>query len=389
MESRIMRVFYGNDCLPYKNSARTVHYPIVGNSFVGASNIVQIRFYVRDIGGVDDISWVAMSKLPNGKLGSQILNEIVYDERLDEYYIALDLSSYYTQYKGDVYIALNGYQGDFTLEQDEETGIYRVVDGTPYIMVTGSIKVAINYAPQLQPGADIDINNMQLILGLISDKASIRTTIQVVDNISQADLSGYNAGQLFYDLYSKQYYEKTLIAPYYDFAENGSGILGSKRTIVRYNIDFTTVTINNLLTLAQGRVVIANDGTDDYLVRFETSTNTVRFTDLSTLETWCANSSQLSFSTPISNLITSTYLDVLATQEWTQELLPITDSEEPGSAINRQVWLDPTDDLETTLLNAIRPINGFNIPTIETNSGTFRLPSEERTNEIFTIPEEN
>ena len=38
MESRIMQVFYGNDCLPYKDSARQVHYPIVGSSFIGTNN---------------------------------------------------------------------------------------------------------------------------------------------------------------------------------------------------------------------------------------------------------------------------------------------------------------------------------------------------------------
>lgn len=349
MESRIMQVFYGNDCLPYKDSARSVHYPIVGNSFVGASNIVQIRFYVRDIGGVNNVSWVAMSKLPNGKLGSQILNNIALDEELNEYYIALDLSSYYTQYKGDVYIALNGYQGDVRLEQDEDTGIYRVIEGTPYIMATGSIKLSVNYAPQLQPGADIEIDDMQLILGLIGEKANINTTIQVVADISQEDLSDYEVGQLFYDLSDKQYYQRVTIAPYYEVAENGNGLLGSKRTIIRYVLDFSTTTIQNLLQIVQGRMAIISTGTVDYLVKFELLTNTVRITDLTTLKTWCATNTQLSFNSTISSLINDTYLENLATQEWSLEsFTPYVSYDAPVN--ENKVWIDTdeTNDQQQT-----------------------------------------
>lgn len=233
MESRIMQVFYGNDCLPYKDSARSIHYPIVGNSFIGASGTTQIRFYVRDIGGVNNVSWVAISKLPNGQIGNQVLSTIALDSELNEYYVALDLGSYYTQLKGDVYISLNGYQGGIQVEQDAETGIY-TINGTPIIEATGSIKLAINYAPQLPLGHHFQIDDLQQILGLMSEKANIVNTVQVVADISQEDLSGYDNDQLFYDIQTKRYYKKTTESPYYILVEDNAGILGSDRVLVRY-----------------------------------------------------------------------------------------------------------------------------------------------------------
>ena len=207
MESKIMQVFYGHDCLPYKDKERSVHFPIVGNSFLGANNTTQIRFYVRDIGGVNNVSWVVVSKLPNGKIGNEILSQIAYDSEVGEYYVAFNLSAYYTNLKGDVYISLNGYQGQIQVETDQETNISTIV-GTPTIQATGSIKLAINYAPQLPLGQHFNISDLQQILGLISAKANVVNTVQVVADISQEDLSGYDEGQLFYDLASKQYYEK-------------------------------------------------------------------------------------------------------------------------------------------------------------------------------------
>ena len=208
MESKVLRVFYGNDCLPYKDSARSVHYPIVGNSFIGANNTTQIRFYVRDIGSVNNVSWVAISKLPNGKIGNEVLSSIHLDSELNEYYVALDLSSYYTQVKGDVYISLNDYQGQVQVEQDSDTGIYTIV-GSPLIEATCSIKLAINYAPQLPLGQHFNISDIQQMLGLISEKANIVNTVQVVADISQEDLSGYDDGQLFYDISTQSYMKKT------------------------------------------------------------------------------------------------------------------------------------------------------------------------------------
>ena len=270
MESRIMQVFYGNDCLPYKDSARSVHYPIVGNSFVGANNTTQIRFYVRDIGGVNNVTWVAISKLPNGKIGNQVLSGIHLDSDLNEYYVALDLSSYYTQLKGDVYISLNGYQGGVQVSQDSETGIYSVV-GTPTIEATGSIKLAINYSTQLPLGQHFNISDLQQVLGAMSDKANVVNTVQVVANISQTDLSGYDVGQLFYDLTTKAYYKKNVSS--YELVES-VGVLANNNVLVRYNLT-SPKTVSQMWFLFDNRLFVLRTGNYDYLYQVLSPTNNV------------------------------------------------------------------------------------------------------------------
>lgn len=205
MQQKIMSVFYGNDRLPYKDAQRTVHYPIAnGDLFCGANNTTQIRFYVDQIGGTSNVQWVATSKLPNGQIGNKVLSSPKYDEELGEHYLELDLSSYYTSIKGDVYIALNGYQGGVNIEEDEDTGIWSI-SGTPTIQATGSIKLGINYAPQTIPGTHFGVSDLQQILGALSGKANISDTIIVVDNES-GDFSGYDEGQLIYSKYSKEYF---------------------------------------------------------------------------------------------------------------------------------------------------------------------------------------
>ena len=177
MESRIMQVFYGNDCLPYKDIDRTVHYPIVGNSFVGASNTTEIRFYVDQIGSADD-TWVANSKLPNGKIGNQILTK-GHDSELDLDYVALTLSSFYTQAKGDLYISLNGFYGGVEVvgldENGEETDVESdivtySIKGIPTIQATGCIKIAINYATPLQDQDEIEEITLARLLAEIGTK---------------------------------------------------------------------------------------------------------------------------------------------------------------------------------------------------------------------------
>ena len=286
MESRIMQVFYGNDCLPYKDSARSVHYPIVGNSFIGASGTTQIRFYVRDIGGVNNVSWVAISKLPNGQIGNQVLSTIALDSELGEYYVALDLGSYYTQLKGDVYISLNGYQGGIQVEQDAGTGIY-TISGTPIIEATGSIKLAINYAPQLPLGHHFQIDDLQQVLGLISEKANVVNTVQVVANITTEDLSGYDSSQLFYDLTRGIYYKKTITSPYYA-PVNNIGMLGS--SVILCRIDATDFTYTQAWNLFNNHTFIAHLNDKDYLCQFDDLDDLLfRAVDLLTLKTYYAN----------------------------------------------------------------------------------------------------
>ena len=42
MEKRITQVFYGNDLLPYKDSERSVHYPLVSGTFAGSHNTKEV-----------------------------------------------------------------------------------------------------------------------------------------------------------------------------------------------------------------------------------------------------------------------------------------------------------------------------------------------------------
>lgn len=308
MESRIMQVFYGNDCLPYKDSARSVHYPIVGNSFLGANGTTQIRFYVRDIGGVNNVSWIAISKLPNGKIGNQVLSSIHLDSELNEYYIALDLSSYYTQLKGDVYISLNGYQGGVQVEEDEDTGIYTIV-GTPIIEATGSIKLAINYAPQLPQGQHFNISDLQQILGALSDKANIVNTVQVVADISDIDLTGFDIGQLFYDLDTKQYYEK--ISDGFKQVDD-VGVLASNNVLVRYTCDFSSFTFQQAKSLFGYKMFILNNLNNniDYLCQFLKTGNiySIKLFRLVDFTSWYATTTDFSLDNEINDLINSSYV---------------------------------------------------------------------------------
>lgn len=208
MTTKTLSIFYGADNLPYKDSAREIHFPLVGNTFNGANNTTTIRFYVDRIGGVDSVTWLVVSKLPNGQIGNEVLNSnnAVYDEELGEHYIEFSLSSYYTTLKGDVYLSLNGYQGGVEVEQDEDTGVYSIY-GTPTIQATGVVKIGINYAPQVLPGSHFNTTDLQQVLGLISDKANISDTIILLDSLA-ADISGFNVGQVFFDKQFKSYWVK-------------------------------------------------------------------------------------------------------------------------------------------------------------------------------------
>lgn len=165
MSSNIMKVYYGVDRLPYKDSARSVHYPIVGQEFKGASDITEIRFYVDRIGGTENTLWVANTKLPNGNIGYKKL-EATRDSEIGEYYVSLSLSQFYTQYKGDVYISLNGYQGGVELHEEED-GNYTLV-GNPIMSATGSIKLTVAYSVQPLPSDIYEYISLDDILAYIS-----------------------------------------------------------------------------------------------------------------------------------------------------------------------------------------------------------------------------
>ena len=172
MKTKVLQVFYGADALPYKDKERTVHFPIVGNAIQNANNTTQIKFYFdRLIEENEQTTFVAVSKLPNGKIGSKIL-ETYDDEELCEQYALLDLDSFYTQYKGDVFISLQCYQGGVRVEQDEQ-GIYQIY-GTPVIAATGSIKLVINYAPSFVGSGETENVTLQQVLGELSTKLGVR-----------------------------------------------------------------------------------------------------------------------------------------------------------------------------------------------------------------------
>ena len=199
MESKIMLVFYDNDCLPYKDQARQVHYPVIGTSFTGASNTTQIRFYVNEIGGISNTTWVAVAKLPSGKKLYKQLS-VATDTSItpNEQYAYLDLSSAFLSEKGDLLIALNGYAGGVDIVVDEDSGLYTIT-GSPIIQATGSIKISNGYTPYMDSNyGSVDMLSVQEALSLVSSKLNITDGIIVEDDISLLSASSYNVGQLIY-----------------------------------------------------------------------------------------------------------------------------------------------------------------------------------------------
>lgn len=210
MQSKILKVFYGEDCLPYKDQERTVHFPLLGNAFQGASQTTEIRFYIKDIGG-EDLTWVANAKLPNGKVGTKILT-VLNDPDLEEDYALLQLSKFYTQAKGDLYISLQGYDGsEVEMSFDSDTGLYEI-SGNPTIQATGSIKLTIAYATPLNAGEEIEEPTLQDILAYFDTKLNIGSSAYIkcpnIVNIQNHVFStedGYNAGDIIYNKQDKKF----------------------------------------------------------------------------------------------------------------------------------------------------------------------------------------
>lgn len=210
MNSKILQVFYDDKCYPFKDQERQVRFPIIGNSFVGASNITKIRFYIKEIGSVDD-TWVANSKLPNGRVGNQILNtkgtETI--NGVEEPYVELSLSTFYTQAKGDVYISLNSFYGGVSITQNN--GVYTIT-GVPTIQATGSIKFSVYYATPLQDGDELESITLSQVLAEVSTKLgkSEGKYLKVVSNITAINGTTYadylRSGDIVYSVYNKQFY---------------------------------------------------------------------------------------------------------------------------------------------------------------------------------------
>lgn len=309
--AKILNVFYGADNLPYKDKERTVHFPIVGNAFQGASDTTEIRFYFDRI-GEPNTSWVAVSKLPNGKIGSKVL-QVEEDTTLDEEYALLKLSSFYTQYKGDLFISLQGYAGEVQVEYDEENELY-VIKGTPTIQATGSVKLAINYATQFVGSGEETNADLQAILGLLGTKLNISSGIVVLADLANTDLSSYSNGQLIYDKATKSYYRYD--GSSYSLVEN-VGLLGSKHALVRYISNQGEITLQDLYDLASHKQFLLGynsptSGIIDYLVQFSLSSGVVsgvRATRISDLHSYHANVSDLPLSSSFASLIVSSFRD--------------------------------------------------------------------------------
>lgn len=201
MEEKLIQVFYGTDCLPYKDKECKVHYPIVGSAFLGASETTKIRFYYSKI-GYNNVTWVSEAKRPDGKTGSQVLSKSS-DE--DGVYAELSLSGWYTQVKGDLYISLKGYQGGVQVSYDSETQIYSIT-GTPVIQATGAIKLAVNYTPigDVPDYTDEYTTYQQLLAGL-GDKIDIEDGIVVIVDATEPS-SIYGEGQIAFAITQKRLY---------------------------------------------------------------------------------------------------------------------------------------------------------------------------------------
>lgn len=223
MESKILKVFYGEDNLPYKDKERQVHFPIVGSAFQGASNTTKIRFYIDRIGGLQP-TWIAITKLPNGKVGVKQLDKSR-DYTILENYVELPLSSFYTQAKGDIFITLNGYEGGVEITFNEDTGLFEI-EGDPIIQATGSVKIAINYATKYPEGQELDeeitIQSILAELGNKLDKID-PNYIKVVDSLDLINTETYEnyllGTDVVFDKESKKYYAISGEYPNYQATE--------------------------------------------------------------------------------------------------------------------------------------------------------------------------
>ena len=251
MENKVLQVFFGQDLLPYKDKERTIHFPVTGSSFAGSNNTKTIRFYVDQIGGTNGVSWVVVSKLPNGKVGYEPISSVGTDTLVGEKYLSFDLSSYYTQVKGIVKLALRGYSGEIQFVDEDDTGIYQIV-GDPLIEVTGTIDFAINYSPLGNTGNEMLPSDVDRILASLSGYIKNGDGIIELSNTS-ADISDFDEGQLFviktYNNYAFYYKNNGLLVPFQGLTlSDGSGTGGVSffnNEITIYNGSAAELSLNN------------------------------------------------------------------------------------------------------------------------------------------------
>ena len=205
MQERVIKVFFGEDCLPYKDSERSVHFPILGSAFMNASNTTEIRFYCKDIGG-DNRTWIVIGKLPNGKRGFKFLGSSQTDSETGEKYFSFHLNQFFTQYKGDLYLSLGGYSG--ALEELEEYDTYEL-SANAIVETTGAIKLNIAYATPLS-GSDTEIDTWQGFLAELGTKANKDQVIikYTLESTLYSEYSNFDDYQAFYCVQTNRLYMK-------------------------------------------------------------------------------------------------------------------------------------------------------------------------------------
>lgn len=197
MQTNLMKVFYGADGLPYKDKERTVHYPIIGSAFMGASNTTEIRFYADRIGG-GSFQWVVIGKLPNGRVVfTPIVGSPQEDSETGENYLLFSLTSPFTQYKGDLFLSLGGYQGSVDLEDE---GVILEMASYPVYEKTGAVKLNIAYATLIGDSNDQDVQTWEAFLSVLATKADKEKVFIQYETYSAlvSDSENYEDGQLFF-----------------------------------------------------------------------------------------------------------------------------------------------------------------------------------------------
>lgn len=204
MQERIIKVFYGNDALPYKDKERSVHFPILGGAFQGVSNTTEIRFYCKDIGG-DNRQWAVIGKLPNGTRKFTILGSSQPDSEENENYYSFMLGSAYTEAKGDLYLCLGGFNGNAIESNGVDT--YRLTEDSVR-EATGAIKLSIAYSTQIE-GSEEEIDTWLAFLGALGQKLDKSKGIIAYDTYEElhSDYANYYNGQLFFAKDTKILYE--------------------------------------------------------------------------------------------------------------------------------------------------------------------------------------
>ena len=233
MEIKILQVFYDKNGLPFKDKERKVHFPVIGSGFQGASNTTQIRFYYGQVGD-ESTTWVATTKLPNGKIGSKVLGTFT-DTEINEDYALLELNSFYFQYVGNVFISLQGYEGGVEVSYNAETELYEI-HGTPTIQSTGSIKIAVNYATQFIGSGEEENVTLQQIFANFATKLNTTSPFYFkhVSNIANINSPSYEPFIQDGDIV----YCSTTNA-FYDIVEENFVLVANKRIIDNNQVQLT------------------------------------------------------------------------------------------------------------------------------------------------------